>query len=158
MSAIISGAIATIIVYFLFRHFAGDAGTVFEKDDPRLLEAKRQARDSLSIFWSAIEASDPANEDFMLKFNLNHKSGLEDNESIWAVDIERRNGRIFGKLANEPINRNFSAGQEVEILPETIDDWGYFRNGVAQGNYVTRLMIETAPAGTARKQREVMGW
>lgn len=124
----------------------------------RLLAAKQQARDSLPTFWAALEAGDPADEDFMLKFNLNHDSGLEDNESIWAVDIKRRDGRIFGKLGNAPRNPKFSAGQEIEILPEAIDDWGYFRNGAAQGNYVTRLMLETAPAGIARKQREIMGW
>lgn len=158
MSAIITGAIAAIILYFLYRYIAGNAGTVFEKDDPRLLTAKQQARDSLSAFWTALEADDPADEDFMLKFNLNHESGLEDNESIWAVDIQRRDGRIFGKLGNAPRNPKFRPGQEIEISPKAIDDWGYFRNGVAQGNYVTRLMLETAPAGIARKQRAAMGW
>lgn len=33
MSAIITGAIAAIIIYILYRRFAGGAGTVFEKDD-----------------------------------------------------------------------------------------------------------------------------
>lgn len=42
-------------------------------------------------------------------------------------------------------------------MSEAVDDWGYFREGVAQGNYVTRLMID-APAGRARMQRKVMGW
>ena len=158
MSAIISGAIAAVIVYCLYRYFAGGAGIAFEKDDPRLLAAKQKARGSLPEFWSALEARDPEDEGFMLKFNLNQGSGLNDNESIWAVDIERRNGKIFGTLGNQPVNRAFHAGQQIEILPEAIDDWGYFRNCVAQGNYVTRLMLETAPAGTARKQREAMGW
>lgn len=72
--------------------------------------------------------------------------------------IERRDGRILGKLGDAPRNPKFSAGQEIRIAPEAIDDWGYFRKGVAQGNYVTRLMLETAPARIARKQREAMGW
>ncbi len=158
MSAIIIGAIAALVGYFLYRHFAGGAGAVFEKDDPRLLAAKTEARGSLPAFWAALEEGDPANRDFMLKFNLNHGSGLADNESIWAVEVERRDGRIFGKLGNQPVNRNYRAGQEVEIAPEAIDDWGYFREDVAQGNYVTRLMLETAPAGVAKRQREAMGW
>ena len=158
MTVIIISAIAAIIMYVLYRRFVGFAGVAFKQDDPRLLAAKRQARDSLPVFWAALEGGDPANEDFMLKFNLNHNSGLEDNESIWAVDIKRRDGRIFGKLGNAPRNPKFSAGQEIRIAPEAIDDWGYFRKGIAQGNYVTRLMLETAPAGIARKQRAVMGW
>jgi uncharacterized protein YegJ (DUF2314 family) len=158
MYYIIAGAIALFLLYAWYRSYDGGAGTVFEKNDPRLFEAKQMARDSLPQFWTALERGDPADEMFVIKFNLNHGSGSEGSESIWAGDIERRDGRIFGKLGNDPVNPDFAIGQEVEIAPEAIDDWGYFREGVAQGNYVTRLMIETAPAGTARWQKKAMGW
>jgi uncharacterized protein YegJ (DUF2314 family) len=158
MYFIIAGAVALFLLYLWYRSYDGGAGTIFEKDDPRLLAAKQKARDTLPEFWSALERGDPADEMFILKFNLNHETGSEDNESIWAGDIVRRDGRIFGKLANEPVNPDFKVDQEVEIAPEAIDDWGYFREGVAQGNHVTRLMIETAPAGTARWQKKAMGW
>jgi uncharacterized protein YegJ (DUF2314 family) len=158
MYFVIAGAVALLLLFFYYRSFAGGAGTVFEKDDPRLVAAKQQARDTLPTFWAALERGDPADENFILKFNLNHGSGSEDNESIWAGNIVRRDGRIYGELGNEPVNPNFRVDQLVEIVPAAIDDWGYFRNGVAQGNYVTRLMLETAPAGTARAQRQAMGW
>ncbi len=158
MSMILSGAIAFLIMFIAYRLFAGGAGVAFDKDDPRLVEAKQQARVTLPQFWAALEARDPATRDFMLKFNLNHGTGHRDNESIWACDIRRDGDRIFGALANHPRNPAYREGQEVEIVPEAIDDWGYFRGSVAQGNYVTRLMIEAAPAGTARMQRQAMGW
>lgn len=154
----IAGAIVVLLLYAWIRSYDGGAGTAFQKDDPRLLAAKQQARESLPEFWAAMEASDPRDECFALKFNLLHGTGSADNESIWASDIERRDGRIFGKLQNEPVHEGFAIGQEVEIAPESIDDWGFWRDGVGQGHYVTRLMIETAPAGTARHQRKVMGW
>jgi uncharacterized protein YegJ (DUF2314 family) len=159
MRPIIIGIVIFLLGYLWTRYReTRSAGTVFKKDDPRLLAAKQAARNSLPKFWDAMERGDPANDDFVLKFNLNHGTGQEDNESIWAGDIKRRNGRIFGKLSNQPVNPDFREGQEVEIAPEAIDDWGYFRDGVAQGNYVTRLMIETAPPRVARYQKQVMGW
>jgi uncharacterized protein YegJ (DUF2314 family) len=158
MYYVIAGIVALFLLYLWYRSYDGGAGTVFKKDDPRLLAAKQQARDSLPIFWAALERGDPADHGFLLKFNLLHGSGSEDNESIWAGDIVRRDGRIFGKLENQPVHEGFEMGQEIEIAPEAIDDWGYWRDGVGQGHYVTRLMIETAPAGTARFQKKAMGW
>jgi uncharacterized protein YegJ (DUF2314 family) len=158
MRPVIIGIVIFVLGYLWMRYrSAGSAGTVFDKDDPRLIAAKQQARDTLPLFWAAMDRGDPADSLF-LKFNLNHGSGLIDNESIWAGEIERRDGRIFGKLGNQPVNPDFREDQEVEIAPEAIDDWGYFRDGVAQGNYVTRLMIECAPPRVAKYQKQMMGW
>lgn len=158
MTMILTGTVAFIIMLIACRLFAGGAGVAFDKDDPRLEQAKQQARATLPQFWSALEAGDPATSGFMLKFNLNHGTGYRDNESIWAEDIRRDGGRIYGKLANHPRNPAYRDGQEVEIAPEAIDDWGYFKGNVAQGHHVSRLMIETAPKGTARIQRQALGW
>lgn len=158
MMGILSGIIAMVIVVWWYQRQAGRAGIAFEKDDPRLLAAKQEARAALPLFWAALEAGDPANEDFSLKFNLLHGAGSENNESIWAGEIVRREGRIIGKLLNHPVSPGFAQGQEIEIAPEAIDDWGYWREGVAQGHFVTRVMIDAAPAGAARHQRKALGW
>ena len=158
MTGIVGGIIAAIIMFLLYRHFAGSAGVAFDRNDPLLLAAKQEARDSLPAFWAALEAGDPADEEFSLKFNLLHGTGSANNESIWAGDISRRDGRIFGKLMNQPVSPGFTHGQEIEIAPDAIDDWSYWRNAVAQGHYVTRLMIEAAPAGAARYQKKALGW
>jgi uncharacterized protein YegJ (DUF2314 family) len=159
MTFIVIAVVAVLLGYWLVRYLTlGTAGTVFEKDDPRLLAAKQQARGTLPEFWAALDSCDPANEFFALKFDLNHGRGLIDNESIWASDLERREGRIFGTLLNQPVNLEFKEGQRVEIAPEAIDDWGYFRDGVAQGHFVTRVMLESATPRVAKFQKEAMGW
>lgn len=162
MSGIISGLIAAVIMVLWYRSRAGRAGVAFAKDDPRLLAAKDEARASLPAFWAAIEAAAPGDENFALKFNLLHGRGSADDasnrESIWAGDIARREGRIFGRLLNEPLSPGFKQGEVVEIAPDAIDDWSFFRAGVAQGHHVTRVMIETAPASTVRHQKQALGW
>jgi uncharacterized protein YegJ (DUF2314 family) len=146
-----------IAVLLIYRSFFKNAGVKFDKDDPRLLAAKEQAKVSLPRFWTALNSSDSANSDFTLKFNLNHGLGMDDNESIWAYDIALSNGTIRGKLANHPVNEAFEIDQEVEIAVEAIDDWAYSSNGSPQGHHVTRLMIDVAPLGTAFLMKRAMG-
>ena len=140
------------------RYYYGDAGTVFMADDAQLAVAKAEARASLPQFWAALERGDPADSEFALKFNLNHGTDAADRESIWAVDVARRGGRIFGTLGNDPVNPAWRIGDEVEIAPEAIDDWSYFRGDIAQGHFVTRLMLQTASPGVAKAQKQALGW
>ncbi|MBX9665503.1 DUF2314 domain-containing protein [Novosphingobium sp.] len=158
MSAIFSGAIAALVVFCLYRFWVPTAGVAFDRNDPRLLAAKQEARAALPSFWTALEARDPADEDFSLKFNLLHGTGSANNESIWAGDIVRRDGQIFGRLLNRPVSPGFAEGDEVEIAPAAIDDWSFYRGGVAQGHFVTRVMIESAPTRIARQQKKALGW
>lgn len=158
MSAIFSGALAALVVFCLYRFITPTAGVVFDRNDPRVLAAKREARAALPSFWTALEARDPGDEDFSLKFNLLHGMDSANNESIWAGDIERRDGHIFGRLLNRPVSPGFAEGDEVEIPAAAIDDWSFYRDGVAQGHFVTRVMIESAPGRIARQQKQALGW
>ncbi|WP_421837256.1 DUF2314 domain-containing protein [Novosphingobium sp.] len=158
MSAILGCAIAALVVYCLYRFRAPTVGVAFDRNDPRLLAAKRQAQAALPSFWTALEALNPDDDDFALKFNLLHGRDSPYNESIWAGDIVRRDGRIFGRLRNRPVSEGFAEGDEVEIPPGAIDDWSYYHGGVAQGHFVTRVMIESAPTRVARQQKKALGW
>ena len=158
MSGLVSGLIAAAVVYGAYRFLRPSAGVAFERDDPRLLAAKQEAVAALPQFWAALDAKAQGDEDFAIKFNLLHGTDSANNESIWAGDVVRREGRIFGRLLNRPVSPGFAEGGEVEIAPEAIDDWSFYRGGVAQGHFVTRLMLDSAPAGVARQQRKVLGW
>jgi uncharacterized protein YegJ (DUF2314 family) len=152
------GLLVLFVAVWLFRRFGPTAGVAFALDNPRLLAAKAEARAALPRFWAALEQRAAGDEDFALKFNLNHGGAGPDAESIWAGDIVRRDGKVFGRLANAPFNPNYRAGDEVEIAPEAIDDWSFFRGDVAQGHFVTRVMLDTAPPREAAQQRAGLGW
>lgn len=152
------GLLALVVAVWLYRRSGPTAGVAFDRDDPRLLAAKAEARVALPRFWTALEQRQAGDEDFALKFNLNHGSAGPDAESIWAGDIVRRDGKLFGRLANAPLNPNYRAGDEVEIAPEAIDDWSFFRGDVAQGHFVTRVMLDAAPPRVAARQRAQLGW
>jgi uncharacterized protein YegJ (DUF2314 family) len=153
-------ALAVLVaVWLLWRRFSPPAGMVFDLDDPRMAASKQQAQDSLPEFWSALDAAQPGDTDFGLKFDLNHGLDLPDRELIWATGITRGgDGTIHGQLANPPLNRDFTAGQTVTIAPEAIVDWCYFRNDVAHGHHISRLMIELSPPHIAAQARKQLGW
>lgn len=153
---VVLAAIATGIL--VLRWYSPPAGMVFGKDDPHLDQAKAQARAEITEFWAALAAGAPGDTDFMLKFDLCHGRGLDHKESIWARDITRSDGIIRGRLANPPLDTAFKEGDTVEIAPEAIDDWCFFRNNVAHGHFVTRLMIANSPARHARQARKELGW
>lgn len=146
-----------LLIYY-YKSIQDSAGIFFATDDPQLVAAKKRARETLPEFWAALDAGHPADTMFVLKFSLNHGVAVDEGESIWAGDIVRHKDRIFGTLWNAPKSPDFRVHQKVEIPADAIDDWGYFHNGVAQGHFVTRLMISLAPARLARQQNEEMGW
>jgi len=153
-------ALAVLAALWLLRRWLSPpAGMVFDLDDPRVAAAKQQARDTLPEFWAALAAAAPGDSDFGLKFDLNHGRGLPDRELIWAMGVTRdADGSLYGHLANPPRNRDFSAGQTVTINPETIVDWCFFRNDVAHGHHITRLMIDISPPRDAAEARKQLGW
>lgn len=151
--------VAVIAALVLVQRWRGPpAGVSFDMDDPRLEAAKVQARAELDRFWTALAAGAPGDTDFMLKFDLCHGRGLDHRESIWARDIARADGRITGRLANPPRDSAYRQGDMVDIAPEAIDDWCFFRNDVAQGHFVTSLMLSQLPERHARQGRKALGW
>lgn len=152
------GLLALFVAVWLYRRFVPTAGVAFARDDPRLLAAKDEARAALPTFWSALEQGAAGDEDFALKFNLNHAAAGPDAESIWAGNIVRRDGKVFGRLLNAPINPRYRHGDEVEIALDAVDDWSFFRGDVAQGHFVTRVMLDLASPREAAQQRAALGW
>jgi uncharacterized protein YegJ (DUF2314 family) len=151
--------IAAALALILLRRWLGrPRGVIFDLDDPDVAVAKQQARDNLPTFRAALDAAGPDDSDFMLKFDLCHGRGRDHKESIWARDIERRDGVIHGRLANAPDDPAFRQGDAVVIDPAAIDDWCFFRRNVAQGHFVTRLMIERSPPRHAAQARRDLGW
>jgi uncharacterized protein YegJ (DUF2314 family) len=159
MKAVLIAIALAAVVWLMWRRFAAPAGMVFDLDDPRMEIAKQKARDTLPEFWAALAAAAPGDSDFGLKFDLNHGRGLPDRELIWAMGVTRDgDGSLHGHLANSPRNRDFSAGEKVTINPETIVDWCFFRNDVAHGHHITRLMIDLSPPRDAAEARKQLGW
>lgn len=142
-------------IWFWFWWNRPPAGVAFDRDDPEKIAATEEARRTLPQFWKAFENPAPDECDFALKFNLTPE---KDAEFIWAYDLKLEDGRIYGKLGNEPVDPGYSPDQFYEINPADIVDWTYYKAGVAQGHFITRVMFKHMPKRFVTKTERALGW
>lgn len=110
-------------------------------DDAEMNAAIAQARATLPQFWAKFEAKPAGYSQFMLKPGLPTVDG-RGPEHIWVDVIERRDGKVVGRLANEPFHLgDLKFGSEVTFSPEIISDWGYSKGDVIYGHYTSRLLM-----------------
>ncbi len=129
--------------------------TQVPSDDPEMTEAKSKARATLVEFWSKLANPGPGEGGFALKVAL--PINATDREHIWAINIERKNGKIFGVISNEPVDlKTIKRGQRIEIAENEISDWTYRRDGKIVGNFTMRPLLKRMPAKDAERYRAML--
>ena len=116
------------------RHQSNDDITIsVSNDDAEMNAAIAKARAALPDFWRVFEKRGQGETNFALKVRITDKEGVE---HFWAVDIERKDGKIFGTINNDPdIVQNVKFGDRITVNDADISDWLYLRNGKMVGNY-----------------------
>jgi uncharacterized protein YegJ (DUF2314 family) len=126
----------------------------FAADDAAMNAAENEAKQTLPIFWRLFDSGDPARTDFMVKVAMKDARGGD--EHIWVDSLQRRDGAVIGRLANEPrALTGLSYGSEVTVNPALISDWAYAYQGKLYGNYTTRAMLPHL-SDRERAETEVM--
>jgi uncharacterized protein YegJ (DUF2314 family) len=93
-------------------------------DDAEMNAAITKARASLPDFWEAWAAPPEGTERFGLKVEITDPNG---SEHFWTNTIERKDGRIYAIIANEPqIVKSVQEGQRIEVPEADISDWMYW--------------------------------
>jgi uncharacterized protein YegJ (DUF2314 family) len=82
----------------------------------------------------------------------------DDAEYVWAVELDRSRVPMTGILLNQPDLFEAREGDRVAIAEADIIDWGYRRNGVMQGSFTTRVLIDRMPPDAAAQLRAELGW
>jgi uncharacterized protein YegJ (DUF2314 family) len=156
MKTIAAIILMALILLVMLRRFAHrSTGSWVAPDDPEVSAAEAHAKSTLSDFLHRLQHASPGDSEFMLKFRLRSGSAAE---QIWAEQIVQRDGRLYGRLANDPVNRGLLIDQEVEIQETDIVDWGYRSDGVMQGHFSTRALMPRMPKGVAAHIRREFGW
>ncbi|MBM3522113.1 MAG: DUF2314 domain-containing protein [Alphaproteobacteria bacterium] len=118
---------------------------------PAIAEAVAKARDSLPEFMERWRSNDIQDTGYALKVAIGDQNGVE---HLWVTGLQRRDGRIFGVIDTRPMRvRSHAAGQQIEIKPDSIVDWMFFRRGRMVGNHTGRAMLPYLPAPEAEKLR-----
>ncbi len=125
-----------------------------DEHDPEMVAAIAKAKNKLPEFWKVYEKRDNGESGFALKVIITDSNGTE---LFWVTDIERRNGKITGKINNDPNTvKNVKLGQAIQVPESDIADWLYMREGKMVGNETVRPLLTKMPAADAAKVRAMM--
>jgi uncharacterized protein YegJ (DUF2314 family) len=125
-----------------------------ETDDKAMRDAMAVAKASLSQFWQVFEQRAHGETGFSLKARIVDENGVE---HFWLTDIERNDGRILGRINNEPaVVSVVKLGDKVEIPGEIITDWLYLRNSKMVGNFTLRALFHRMPPEEVARYRQIM--
>jgi uncharacterized protein YegJ (DUF2314 family) len=150
--------IALVLTGILLSLFAAcskrDKVVNVEDNDPEMVAAIAKARDTLPQFWQVFDKPERGESGFSVKVKITDKKGTE---HFWATDIERRDGKIWGAINNDPnIVASVKLGDRIEIPEADISDWLYMRDRKMVGNRTLIPLLKTMPPKEAEAYRRMM--
>lgn len=153
--ALACGLVVTGSLISCSRHQSNDDITIsVSNDDAEMNAAIAKARAALPDFWRVFEKRGQGETNFALKVRITDKEGVE---HFWAVDIERKDGKIFGTINNDPdIVQNVKFGDRITVNDADISDWLYLRNGKMVGNYTLRVLFKQMPKSEVEKYKQML--
>jgi uncharacterized protein YegJ (DUF2314 family) len=142
---ITTAAICTLIFATLLSAGCSEKDKVImvEDDDPEMVAAIAKGRETLPQFWQAFDRKSPDESVFSLKVEIRDSKG---SEYFWITDIERKEGKLYGTINNDPnIVRTVKLGDRRPIPEADIADWLYKKGDKMVGNYTLRAMFKHMP-------------
>jgi hypothetical protein len=132
-----------------------DKAVPVESDDAEMTAAIDKARGLLPHFWQTLDKPQRGEQGFALKVRMTDGS---DVEHFWLTPVERKDGRIFGTINNDPNTvKSVALGQRVEVPEADITDWLYIRDDMMIGNYTLRAMFKAMPPAQVRALKKRLG-
>lgn len=147
LAAFLSGAtvIGSASAQGTFKDVGGEKMGVIPKGDALMEDAKRKARASLPEFLALVRAPRPSITSMGVKVGIPY--GRNDMEYFWFVDLSIDDGKIVGRLSNEPrYAKSVRAGQRLRFTEDDVIDWFYREDGKMKGNFTSCALIAREPA------------
>lgn len=107
-------------------------------DDAGMNEAIKKSRQTFDNFLNTLRNRKDNQSDFSVKMPFATEFG---GEHIWLVDVEEREGKLFGQIDNVPESvTEVQLGDTVEIVKDKISDWFYVEDNKLIGGLTIRLL------------------
>jgi uncharacterized protein YegJ (DUF2314 family) len=128
--------------------------TSVSANDAEMNAAIARARETLPHFWKVFEKPERDESFFSLKVRITDGNGVE---HFWTQDIERRDGKIFATIINEPeIVKNVKFKERIEVPEADISDWLYKREGKMIGNFTIKPLFKSMPPEEVARYKGIM--
>lgn len=134
-----------------FKDVGGEQMGFIAKGDPLMADAVRKARATLPEFLALVKEPRTSVTGMAVKIGIPH--GRNDHEFFWLMDLAISDGKITGRLSNQPrFVKNVSAGQMLRFTEGDVVDWLYREDGKVRGNYTSCALIAREP----KEKRDVL--
>lgn len=109
-----------------------------DSDDKQMNEAITESRLTFDDFLTAFKNKKANQSDFSIKMPFPTSYGTE---HIWLVNIELKDGKVFGQVGNVPENiTSIKLGDMVQIENDKISDWFYIEDNKLIGGLTIRVL------------------
>ena len=156
LARIVLGALLLAGVAFVScsKSKSADRTIDIKDDDAEMNAAIAKARETLPKFWAEFDHPAPNEENFSLKVKITDGKAVE---HFWTEKVEKKDGKIFANIANDPdLVHNVKMGDRVEIPETDISDWFYLRDGKMVGNYTLRVLFKHMSADEVAKYKAML--
>ncbi|EGF92828.1 hypothetical protein ABI_12660 [Asticcacaulis biprosthecium C19] len=131
-----------------------DPIVVVEEGDAAMNAAIAKARSTLPVFWAELADPKPNESDFALKIEISDGEAVE---HFWCTDIVGDGKAARCAIGNDPQwVTNVKLGQVIDVKPDDISDWMYFRDGKIVGGQTIRALLPHLPPEEAEVYRNML--
>lgn len=123
---------------------ASDGVAHVANDDPRMLAAFKQARDSLDEFLKTADAPPPDTDSFAVKVAI---AEGDQREYFWISPFSHQGDAFTGRINNTPrLVSHVQEGQEIKFDRSEVVDWTYqnTRENKVYGNFTVCVLLADA--------------
>ena len=146
-----------VIAVIIFSNCTKRPETLTEDYDKDKMElAIEQANNSFGDFLASFQNPQIGDSAFFLKVRIEDENGIE---HFWLGNLTLDAEPFMGIIENDPgVVKNVVVGQTYKFYKKDISDWMYFSNGVMQGNYTLKVLLESMPKEKADDIKKSIGW
>ncbi len=116
---------------------ATEKTTSVASDDPEMATAIREAKNSIGLFFDALDNPSKEQESFLVKIAFDVGDSYE---HIWLADPDFSGKKPMGVVANKPKTNLLRFKQLIEFDSMYISDWMYIDAGLVVGAFTTRIL------------------
>lgn len=134
----------------------GDTIVNVASGDAAMNAAIAKGRQTLPDFFAHVAKPGRGESGFLIKYDVIPEAGKA--EFVWAEVISHSPGISVARLVNSPRDVRFRLGDKVSVRDADIIDWGYWKDGVMQGQVTTRVLLPALDPAEADAIRKAFGW
>ena len=125
-------------------------------DKSKMDAAIAEGKATLDQFLTRLNSPQPGDGDFALKVRIEDSNGVE---FFWVSDVKVTATGFEAKIANDPgLVKKVKVDQIYSFTRDEVADWMYFSNGVMQGNFTMRVILDSMPPEEAAAKKKAVGW